>query len=157
MKQQLILVIAITLAALNSFAAQWNYECKGTSPNVRNETLQLNLSDDQVRLTDKQGLDLNGSRDKAYVPRSRNRQECGLTVGVARVGIRTGVEQHLQYFGVAVFGGEAHRRGAVVVGERYIGAGMQETLDLVDVARIHRPLQRRAAIGVPMVDIFGPP
>jgi hypothetical protein len=71
MKQQFILVIAITLAALNSFAAPWNYECKGTSPNVRNETLQLNLTNDQVRLTDKQGLDLNGSQDKAYVPRSR--------------------------------------------------------------------------------------
>ena len=71
MKQQMIIIMAITLAALNSFAADWNYECKGTSPNVRNETLQLNLANDQVRLTDKQGLDLNGSQDKAYVPRSR--------------------------------------------------------------------------------------
>ena len=71
MKQLLILVIAILLGACNSFAAHWNYECKGTTPNVRNETLQLNLTDDQVRLTDKQGLDLNGSQDKAYVPRAR--------------------------------------------------------------------------------------
>lgn len=71
MKHQLIIILAMTLVALNSFAAHWNYECKGTSPNVRNETLQLNLSDDQVRLTDIKGLDLNGSQDKAYVPRSR--------------------------------------------------------------------------------------
>ena len=72
MKSQLIILIAITLAALNSFAAtDYNFECKGTSPNVRNETLQIQLRDDQVRLTDKQGLDLNGTQDKAYVPRSR--------------------------------------------------------------------------------------
>jgi hypothetical protein len=38
---------------------------------LMSKTVQLNLTNDQVRLTDKQGLDLNGSQDKAYVPRSR--------------------------------------------------------------------------------------
>jgi hypothetical protein len=71
MKHQLIIIIALTLAALNSFAAPLSYECKGTSPNVRNETLQVHITDDQVRLTDAKGLDLNGSQDKAFVPRSR--------------------------------------------------------------------------------------
>lgn len=72
MKQLFILITAFTLVALNSFAAtDWNYECKGMSPNVRNETLKIELRDDQVRLTDKQGMDLNGAQDKAFVPRSR--------------------------------------------------------------------------------------
>lgn len=70
--KQLFSFTTITLMALNCFAAtDWKYECKGMSPNVRNEALQIELRDDQVRMTDKQGMDLNGAQDKAYVPRSR--------------------------------------------------------------------------------------
>ena len=74
-----------------------------------------------------------------HVARSRHRQQRGLSVGIGRVGIRADFEQHLQHLGVADFGGEAHRRGAVVVGERHVGAGAQETLDLGDVTRRRPP------------------
>ena len=89
-----------------------------------------------------------------HVARSRHRQQRGLSVGIGRVGIRAGFEQHLQHLGVADFGGEAHRRGAVVVGERHVGAGAQQTLGLGDVTVVDRPLQRRAAIGIPTVDVL---
>ena len=71
MKHIFILILAITLASVHSLAANWNYECKGTSPNVRNEILRVQIQEEQVRLTDSQGMDLNGTQDKDYVPRSR--------------------------------------------------------------------------------------
>lgn len=73
MKTQLTLMIAATLLGLNAFASAegFKFECKGTSPNVRNQVLNVELRDDQVRLTNKEGMDLNGSQDKAFVPRSR--------------------------------------------------------------------------------------
>ena len=87
---------------------------------------------------------------------SRHRQQRGLSVGIGRVGVRAGFEQHLQHVGVADFGGEAHRRRAVVVGERHVGAGAQQPLGLGDVAVVDRPLQRRAAVGIATVDVLGP-
>lgn len=72
MKHQLVFLTAITLMGMNCFAAtDWKFECKGMSPNVRNEVLEIELRDDQVRLTNRQGMDLNGTQDKDYVPRSR--------------------------------------------------------------------------------------
>ena len=90
------------------------------------------------------------------VARSRDRQECRLSVGIGRVGIRADFEEQLQHVGVADFGGEAHRRGAVVVGERHVGAGLQQTPDLGDVTLVDRPLQRRAAVDIAAVDVFFP-
>src|SRR5262249_53146007 len=90
------------------------------------------------------GLDVAGSRD---------RHQRGLPFGVRRVGVGTGFEQQLQHVGVGNFGGERHRRRAVVVGERDIGARTQQTSDFDNVAVVDGPLQGRAAIRIAAIHI----
>ena len=70
--------------------------------------------------------------------------------------VPSGFEQKLQHVGVADFSGQAHRRGAVVVGERHVGAGAQQTPDLGDITLEDRPLQRRAAVGIAAIDVLAP-
>jgi hypothetical protein len=91
---------------------------------------------------------------RGNVAGARNCHQRGLSVGIGRVGIRAGLEQHLQHLGVRHFGGQTHRGGAVVVGERDIGAGTQQTPCGGDVVVVDSPLQRRAAIRVSAVDVF---
>src|SRR5690606_18286386 len=50
-------------------------------------------------------------------------------------------------------GGAAHRRRAVVARGGTVGAGVEQAPDLGDVELVDRPLQRRAAVGEPMIDV----
>jgi hypothetical protein len=85
---------------------------------------------------------------------SRHSLERGHAVRIGRIGIGPRLQQHLQHLGAADFGGQAHRRGAVVVGDLQIGAEPQQPLGLGDVAVVHRPLQRRAAVGAALIDVL---
>ena len=73
------------------------------------------------------------------VARARDGHQRRLSVGIRRVGVRAGFEQHLQDLGVADLGGEAHRRGAVVVREGDVGAGIEQTADLARRRPRRRP------------------
>ena len=72
----------------------------------------------------------------------------GLTVRIRRVGIRAGLQQQPQQFSVARVRSELDRVDAVVIYCIGIGTRREQALRLGNVAFEHRPLQRRAAIGV---------
>ena len=84
---------------------------------------------------------------------ARRRQQRGLALRQHRVRIGSGVEQQLDHGGIAVDARQRQRLHAVAVGGRGPRARADQQLGDAELAAVHRPVERRAAVGLGAVRI----